>query len=75
MPREFPIFPLPLVLFPAALEAVYVVKPRYRPMCPQRLSTLLSPLARETAAGADVRSRARRNGESHLPPVIGRTDS
>lgn len=30
MPRELPIFPLPLVLFPGATQALHIFEPRYR---------------------------------------------
>ena len=32
MPRELPIFPLPLVLFPDARQALHIFEPRYRQM-------------------------------------------
>ena len=32
MPRELPIFPLPLVLFPGASQALHIFEPRYRRM-------------------------------------------
>ncbi|MGH7752303.1 MAG: LON peptidase substrate-binding domain-containing protein [Gemmatimonadales bacterium] len=32
MPRELPIFPLPLVLFPGATQALHIFEPRYRQM-------------------------------------------
>src|SRR2546427_12666344 len=30
MPRELPIFPLPIVLFPGAPQPLHIVEPRYR---------------------------------------------
>jgi len=31
-PRELPIFPLPLVLFPGASQLLHIFEPRYRQM-------------------------------------------
>ena len=30
MPRDLPIFPLPLVLFPGAVQPLHIFEPRYR---------------------------------------------
>ena len=32
MPRELPIFPLPLVLFPGVVQPLHIFEPRYRAM-------------------------------------------
>ncbi len=38
MPRELPIFPLPLVLFPGALQPLHIFEPRYRQLLADSLA-------------------------------------
>ena len=38
MPRELPIFPLPLVLFPGALQPLHIFEPRYRQLLADALA-------------------------------------
>jgi Lon protease-like protein len=38
MPRELPIFPLPLVLFPGAIQALHIFEPRYRALLADALA-------------------------------------
>lgn len=38
MPRELPIFPLPLVLFPGAVQALHIFEPRYRALLADALA-------------------------------------
>jgi len=38
MPRELPIFPLPLVLFPGAIQPLHIFEPRYRALLADALA-------------------------------------
>ena len=57
MPRELPIFPLPLVLFPGAVQPLHIFEPRYRAMLKDCLEGDrrfgIAYVAPATAAGAD----------------------
>ncbi|HKW39628.1 MAG TPA: LON peptidase substrate-binding domain-containing protein [Gemmatimonadales bacterium] len=56
MARELPIFPLPIVLFPGALQPLHIFEPRYRQLLQDCLAADrrfgISYLAPEQAAGA-----------------------
>jgi Lon protease-like protein len=58
MPRELPIFPLPIVLFPGASQPLHIFEPRYRQLLQDCLAADrrfgISYVAADRAAGADA---------------------
>jgi ATP-dependent Lon protease len=58
MPRDLPIFPLPIVLFPGALQPLHIFEPRYRELLRDCLAADrrfgISYVAPERASGADA---------------------
>lgn len=57
MPRELPIFPLPIVLFPGAPQALHIFEPRYRQLLQDCLAADrrfgIAYVAPDQAGGAD----------------------